>query len=82
MSWLWLVEKACGGHHTHHTTELVLGHACNLGDILEGRAAAQGDAGQHLELAQPLQTREQLILLAVRFSYNSGCQAAKRNTCG
>jgi hypothetical protein len=59
---LWCVEKARGGRHMHDTLELSRGHACNIRHVFEWHAAVEWDARQHLELAQPLQARQELIL--------------------
>lgn len=67
-------EPSCG-HHAHHADQLCLRHPGQVGDLLSGDALAaaatadivvaaigQRDTRQNLEVAEPLEACEELIL--------------------
>ena len=62
MTWPRLVEKASRRRHTYNTTQLRLRYASQVSDIFGRDAAAERNTCKHLELAQPLQTGEELVL--------------------
>ena len=62
MTGLRFVEKACRRCHAHNSTQLRLRYIDDVGDVFGREAAFQRDARKDLELAQPLQTGEELIL--------------------
>ena len=62
MAWPRLVEKASRRRHTYNTTQLRLWYASQVSDIFGRDAATERDTCKHLELAQPLQTSEELVL--------------------
>jgi hypothetical protein len=62
MAGLGFVEKARRRGHAHNTAQLRLWHAGQFGDVFGRDAAIERDARKYLEFAQPLQTREELIL--------------------
>lgn len=62
MAGLRFVEKARCRRHAHNPAQLRLWHAGQVGDVLGRDGATERDVRKHLEFAQPLQTREELIL--------------------
>jgi len=62
MTGLRFVEKACRRRHTHNFTQLRVRYIGEVGDVFGRDAATERDARKDLELAQPLQTGEELIL--------------------
>lgn len=62
MAGLRFPEKARRRRHAHNPAQLRLWHAGQVGNILARKAATERDTGQHLKLAQPLQTCQELIL--------------------
>ena len=62
MTWLRLVEKASCRRHTHNTTQLRLWYTGQVGDLFGRDAATERDTCKRLELAQPFQACEELIL--------------------
>lgn len=62
MAGLGFMKKARRRRHTHDAAQLRLWHAGQVGDVFGRDAATEPDARKHLELAQPMQTREELIL--------------------
>ncbi len=49
-----LTEDAHGRCHAHHETQLRGGDAGDVGGIRKGDLVAHGDAGEQLEVAQPV----------------------------
>ena len=62
MTGLGFVEEACRRRHAHNSTQLRLRYIGQVGDVFGRNAATERDARKDLELAQPLQTGEELIL--------------------
>lgn len=58
------MEKARGGHHPHHPTQLGLWDTGQFSDILDRYTVAERYTRQHLELPEPMQTGEVLVLAA------------------
>ena len=62
MAGLGFVKKACRRRHAHNPAQLRLWHAGQVGDVFGRDGATKRDVRKHLEFAQPLQTRKELIL--------------------
>ncbi len=48
---LWLAEKTAGHGHSRNTSELVLWHVGDSGNVGVAHGALQRDAGQNLKVA-------------------------------
>ncbi len=57
-----LVEEIDRSRHMHNAVQVLHRHAGQLSNILGGNTATERDASKHMELAQPLQTCDELVL--------------------
>lgn len=78
LSGTWLVQKAGSCHHARNTAQLCLWDAADVGHVLKWDGSFEGNAGEHLELAEPLQTGQKLVLQPFPRSVSSCAEEGRR----